>query len=41
MHSVRVPRTQPPGTIHLAVEFDSGPLAGPLRAQTAIEVDRP
>jgi hypothetical protein len=33
-----VPRTQPPGPLYLSVELDSGPLAGLLRAQTAIEV---
>jgi hypothetical protein len=33
-----VPQSQAAGTVTLAVEFDSGPLAGVLRAEKALEV---
>jgi hypothetical protein len=33
-----VPREQPVGQIYASVEFDSGPLAGPLRAETSFDV---
>jgi hypothetical protein len=33
-----VPREQPQGTIYASVEFDSGPLAGLLRAEEKYEV---
>jgi hypothetical protein len=33
-----VPRQQPVGPIYASVKFDSGPLAGLLRAETMFEV---
>ncbi|HEV3340382.1 MAG TPA: hypothetical protein VG125_08490 [Pirellulales bacterium] len=33
-----MPREQPAGPIYASVQFDSGPLAGLLRAETTFEV---
>jgi hypothetical protein len=35
-----VPQSQTPGTLTLTAEFDSGPLAGVIRATRAVEVAR-
>jgi hypothetical protein len=35
-----VPQSQTPGTLKITAEFDSGPLAGLIRAERAVEVGR-
>jgi hypothetical protein len=33
-----VPQSQPSGTLKITTEFDSGPLAGVIRAERRVEV---
>jgi hypothetical protein len=35
-----VPQSQTPGTLKITAEFDSGPLAGLIRTERAVEVRR-
>jgi hypothetical protein len=35
-----VPQSQTPGKLTIIAEFDSGPLAGVIRAARAVEIDR-
>jgi hypothetical protein len=41
MASVRVPLSQSAGSVKIAVEFDSGPLAGTLRTEKTMQVGGP
>ncbi len=40
MASVRVPQSQSAGNVKITLEFESGPLAGTLRAEKTLEVGR-